>query len=87
MNICTQPLDGILAFLGALGFLGALVAIPMSAAFEWSSNAGEKIWNPQHESTYPVTVFVLFVTVALLVLVVILAFVNQALPPICHVYG
>ncbi len=84
MTVCVHFFDGILAFLGALGFLGALVASPLCAAFEWSHNATEKIWNPRHESAYPVTLCVMLVSLALLIVVIILAFVNMAIPPICH---
>jgi len=77
-----HPLDGLLAFMGALGFLGALVATPICAAFEWSSNDLEKRYNPQHKSHYPVTFIALCITAALLLLTLILGFVNMALPAI-----
>ena len=77
-----HPLDGIFAFIGALGFLGALVATPIVAAFEWSENDSAKYYDKQHKAEYPKTLFVLLVTLVLLVLTLILGFINMALPAI-----
>ncbi len=77
----THPLDGLLAFLGALAFIGAIIGIPISMAFEWSMNVTDKSFDKiAHKSTYPITATVSIITAVLFVIVIALAFINQALP-------
>ncbi len=76
----THPLDGLLAFLGALAFIGAIIGIPISMAFEWSMNDTDKYFDKNHKSEYPITATVSIITTVLFVIVIALAFVNQALP-------
>ena len=76
----THPLDGLLAFLGALAFIGAIIGIPICMAFEWSMNATDTSFDKNHKSTYPVTATVIIITAVLFIIVIVLAFINQALP-------
>ncbi len=76
----THPLDGLLAFLGALAFIGAIMGIPICFAFEWSMNETDKYFDKSHKSEYPITATVIIITAVLLIIVIALAFINQALP-------
>jgi len=77
----THPLDGLLAFLGALAFIGAIIGIPICMAFEWSMNATDKSFDRiAHKSKYPITATVTVITAGLFIIVIALAFINQALP-------
>jgi len=49
-------------------------------AFEWSMNAIDTSFDKNHKSEYPVTATVIIITAVLFVIVIVLAFINQALP-------
>lgn len=81
MTICTHPLDELCAFLGAVGFLLAFFGLTIGIG-QWIME-GERY---KATNTYPALLYVALVGAGILLLVIILGFVNMALPATCISY-
>ncbi len=87
MIVCVHPLDGILAFLGAVGIVLPIICAIlffMMKAFE--PEEYKAFMDENDTKLYQLDYFLMGVLggTLLLVIVIILAFVNQALPPVCY---